>query len=380
MLLRLLVVSLCVACTLTAHVRSAREILEERREASRQLAELNREELLAARQWQDLVARKRELARDQGAKRLISRGLSMEERELESYLKREEQQLAMERRQIAGEKCIQGDVIFILDSSGSIKIENWKFVLNFVNEAIKRMDVSPRATRVGLVTFGNRAHIIFNLNNFTTSDEMYPIVSAARFLDENTNTSGGLYAARSIMFTEENGDRPKAPNMAIVITDGESTYDHNKTIPYAQEAKNEGILMISIGVGDKVSKDELEGIASVGGDGKPLVFQVGSYDMLIQIQDTLARVACDPIATIAPSTVEPPSTEAATTQAAPTPAKDIPVCETISPDIVKNCTAVTCKNKCQYGFAQDVDFCPTCGCLPKPFTKADCEATNTGGL
>jgi collagen type VI alpha len=345
-MLRLLVASLCVAQALLAAQASPQERLEERRLEARQLAEMNREELRAAKQWHDLVARKRELARDQHSERLQRRGLSPGERELEEYLGLEGEEILLERRQ-SGENCIQGDVIFILDSSGSIKVDNWKLVLNFVNEAINRMGVGPRATNVGLLTYGNRAHIIFQLNNFTNAAEMFPVVSAARFLDENTNTSGGLYVAKNVMFTEENGDRPKAPNMAIVITDGESTYDHDKTIPYAQEAKNAGILLISIGVGDKVSKDELDGIASVGGDGKPLVFQVGSYDMLIQIQDTLARVACDPIATQAPA------------------------CNTPAP-VVKDCLEVTCKNKCQYGFEQDENSCFTCGCKGKPFTKADC--------
>jgi len=63
------------------------------------------------------------------------------------------------------------------------------------------------------------------------------------FLDANTNTSGGLYVMMTQLFNVANGDRPSVPNIAIVITDGLSTYDHNLTIPYAQEAKRRGITI-----------------------------------------------------------------------------------------------------------------------------------------
>jgi len=67
-----------------------------------------------------------------------------------------------------------------------------------------------------------------------------------RFLDANTNTSGGLYVMMTQMFNVANGDRPDVPNTAIVITDGRSTYDSNLTIPYANEAKARGIRIIGL--------------------------------------------------------------------------------------------------------------------------------------
>jgi len=67
-----------------------------------------------------------------------------------------------------------------------------------------------------------------------------------RFLDANTNTSGGLYVMMTQMFNVANGDRPDVPDTAIVITDGRSTYDSNLTIPYANEAKARGIRIIGL--------------------------------------------------------------------------------------------------------------------------------------
>jgi len=52
-------------------------------------------------------------------------------------------------------------------------------------------------------------------------------------------------------------------------------------------------MIISIGVGNLVSPDELNGMASLDKSGNPLVYQVGSYAMLTTVQDQLSQVACE---------------------------------------------------------------------------------------
>lgn len=312
----LLLLALCVSCALGVNFQARRrlEALEH-----------------------DLESRliQREIARDQRSNGEEADMYEREAREVNEY------RHLQRRETLQDQGCIQGDIIFVVDSSGSIGITNWDYVLKFMAEVIDKMGVGPTATHAGVVTYGNRAHIIFHLNNYTNANDMKAAIAKTPFLDENTNTSGGIYTANKIMFTAEHGDRPLAPNLMLVITDGVSTYDNDKTIPYAQEAKANNIKVVSLGVGDKISKEELEGMASIGINGKPLVYQVGSYDMLANIQETLARVACgiaDPIDTK-------------------------PDCDTV-PDVV--CVGMPCKTKCKFGFAQDKNLCQTCNCLPEP--------------
>jgi len=314
----LLVLSLCVACCLASNFHEKRRLEHLKRELQLRMIE-------------------REMARDQG--------LSLDETydELEArYLGLQPLQgeHVVERRQ-AIDNCRQGDIIFVVDSSGSIGVQNWHHVLDFINEIIDKMGVGQYTTHVGVVTYGNRAHIIFNLNNYTDPNQMKTAVSAAKFLDENTNTSGGIATALKEMFTAANGDRPNAPNMMIIITDGVSTYDNASTIPNANAAKGQGITVISIGVGNLTSQAELEGMASAGADGKPIVFQVGSYEALDLVNTKLAFVACGK---------EPPANVNVTCEE--------PVKEVICPD-------TTCKNKCKFGFAPNPDGCLTCQCLPE---------------
>lgn len=189
--------------------------------------------------------------------------------------------------------CSQADIVFVLDSSGSIGIEHWGSVLSFFKYVVEQIPVGFYNTRFGSVTFGNEATIDFQLNTYNTSEEILRAIDRIRYKDENTNTSGALWKMRSIMFTTQNGDRKNAPNIAIVITDGKSTYDHNLTLPYANEAKRAGITIVVIGVGDLIEQEELDGMASLNVNGTPIVYQVDNYDALSTIQKEISSVACD---------------------------------------------------------------------------------------
>lgn len=58
------------------------------------------------------------------------------------------------------------------------------------------------------------------------------------FSTENTNTSGGLRVVREQVFSEGSGDRVKnARNVVLVITDGQSTLDRQKTLTEAELLK-----------------------------------------------------------------------------------------------------------------------------------------------
>lgn len=189
--------------------------------------------------------------------------------------------------------CNQTDIVFVLDSSGSIGFGHWGQVLEFFKFVVSNVPVGFYATRFGSVTYGNEATVDFYLNTYNTSKDIMAAIDRIPYKDENTNTSGGLWKMKAELFTKQNGDRSSAPNIAIIVTDGKSTYDANLTIPYANEAKRSGIMNVVIGVGDKTDRDELEAMASLNSTGSPIVYEVDNYDALYTIQSEIAAVACD---------------------------------------------------------------------------------------
>ena len=76
---------------------------------------------------------------------------------------------------------------------------------------------------------------------FVSKDAINAKIDALPYLDGNTNTSGGLYYMNTEIFKTSNGDRPNVDNIAIVITDGQSTWDTHLTGPYAKEARDNGV-------------------------------------------------------------------------------------------------------------------------------------------
>ena len=58
-----------------------------------------------------------------------------------------------------------------------------------------------------------------------------------------TNTQAALRIMHTEQFSVFRGDRPNIPNIAILLTDGESTIEQQNTIPEAAEAREKSITI-----------------------------------------------------------------------------------------------------------------------------------------
>lgn len=159
------------------------------------------------------------------------------------------------------------DIGFIIDGSGSIRdanppdgsFDNWRLLLQFVANVIDRL---PRiGARVGAVLFSDKGELLFGLNKYHLTASKEAILKTA-YPGSNTNTSGGLWVAQNQLFTVNQGDRPNVPNVAIIITDGKSTFDSQKTIPSAEALRQDGVQVISVGITSSVDANELKAMSS----------------------------------------------------------------------------------------------------------------------
>ena len=97
------------------------------------------------------------------------------------------------------------DIIFVLDSSGSIGLDNWVKVLNFTKSIAGGFVIGPDEVQIGVAFYGNRARVAFNLNEYDNIGDVNQAIDNINWLDQNTNTSGGIWLMNEVMFTEENG-------------------------------------------------------------------------------------------------------------------------------------------------------------------------------
>lgn len=125
----------------------------------------------------------------------------------------------------------KADLVFILDSSGSIndtkssfgKYNNWELALQSLVKIAEEVTVGLDAWRFGLVIFSQKARHIFFLNDTRNSADVVHKILSTHYLGSDTNTASALKLVREGQFRPERGDRPDVPNVVIIVTDGNST-------------------------------------------------------------------------------------------------------------------------------------------------------------
>ena len=162
------------------------------------------------------------------------------------------------------------DIAFVIDQSGSITdknppngaYDNWELVKDFVIRVVNYFNIGYDETRVAAVTFGNHGLIRFYLSNYTSKLDIENAIRPIEAGNGQTNTWEGLRKMRIDIFNTDNGDRLLVPNVAIVITDGQSNINDWLTADEAERAQYKGIRMFAVGITNDVNEQELKDISS----------------------------------------------------------------------------------------------------------------------
>ena len=64
------------------------------------------------------------------------------------------------------------DLAFVLHSAGTVYPERWRYITQFVVDAIKRLDVGTNRTRVAVITWSDTAEVAFTLDQFTSRQDV----------------------------------------------------------------------------------------------------------------------------------------------------------------------------------------------------------------
>ncbi len=84
------------------------------------------------------------------------------------------------------------DLVFLLDTSGSIYPDDFARVLNFVSGLASRLKMDEGQARVGVAIFGTAPRLIFNLNTYNSVSEVVNAISAIQYSGGITNTAAAL--------------------------------------------------------------------------------------------------------------------------------------------------------------------------------------------
>lgn len=110
------------------------------------------------------------------------------------------------------------DVVFVIDSSGSIDYDEYNIMKDFMTDLVKKADVGKNQVRFGALKYADDPEVLFYLDTLGTKWEVISVLQNDQPMGGNTYTAEAL-AFSDHMFTEARGSRLQrgVPQVLIVI-------------------------------------------------------------------------------------------------------------------------------------------------------------------
>nr|XP_042137484.1 collagen alpha-6(VI) chain isoform X1 [Peromyscus maniculatus bairdii] len=196
------------------------------------------------------------------------------------------------RNQVVQEICaeeacrdMKADIMFLVDSSGSIGPENFSKMKMFMKNLVSKSQIGPDRVQIGVVQFSHENKEEFQLNTFKSQSDISDAIDRMTLIGETTLTGSALTFV-SQYFSPDKGARPNVRKFLILITDGEA---QDIVRDPAVALRRDGVIIYSVGVfGSNVT--QLEEISGK----REMVFYVENFDILQHIEDALVLGICSP--------------------------------------------------------------------------------------
>ncbi len=139
------------------------------------------------------------------------------------------------------------DVVFVLDSSGSIQHENFHYLLEFTSEIIRGLNIGSDYTRASVVTFSNNAQVEIFLDDYNNKYDIMHAIQMIRYQGFSTYTEAAFHMIEGQVFKTERGDRQDVINYIVLITDGEPV-NRQETFEAALGSRMQGNNIMVVGI------------------------------------------------------------------------------------------------------------------------------------
>ncbi|XP_056293075.1 von Willebrand factor A domain-containing protein 1-like [Pseudoliparis swirei] len=137
--------------------------------------------------------------------------------------------------------CCEGDILLLLDSSGSVSNYELFRLLLFATELLRPFSLGQGHVRVGLLQVGTNPHLEFGLDVHSNQESLQKALQSVRHLQGDTNTVAALRVAqRRLTETDE-----KVPKILLWLTDGVQPGDVDKPM---SELKAQGVSVLAVSI------------------------------------------------------------------------------------------------------------------------------------
>ncbi|KAM8868890.1 LOW QUALITY PROTEIN: collagen alpha-6(VI) chain-like [Spinachia spinachia] len=181
-------------------------------------------------------------------------------------------------------KDTPGDLLFLIDSSGSIYPQDYDKMKDFMKSVINKSVIGKNKLHVGVMQFSTIQQLAFPLNQYYSKQEMSKAIHGMQQVGGATLT-GEAITEVSHYFDAIQGGRPDMQQRLVVNTDGEA---QDQVRGPAEALRAKGVLIYATGVVDANTTQLMELSGS-----PDRTYTERDFDALKDLESQLALELCD---------------------------------------------------------------------------------------
>merc|ERR1712136_512297 len=185
------------------------------------------------------------------------------------------------------------DISIVLDSSSSVRANNWPKMINLVTNVLDEFTIGPNAAQVSVFRYNREidtdSQILFGQYNDSTS--LYTQINKIPYNGAGTYTGQALNYVHDVVLSPANGNRPDVPDLVLIMTDGVSQDDIEG--PAVQLHDNNAVVFV-VAIGNRISQPRVMSqlMSIVGGQEQRLLSAQQWDDLDDQFVSLLSDSIC----------------------------------------------------------------------------------------
>ena len=189
-------------------------------------------------------------------------------------------------------------MIFLIDASDSTNQNDFDVSIDFIRDIVRKLDISVDNTRVGLSSISDVGTTVVKLSDY--SDKGYllnAIDQDPSYSGSSSDLGAALRNVRVEGFTEENGARPRIPDILVMVASDQLTMEGGSVAQEVAQLKESGVIILMALYGSSRSEDETKRITAgiVSFPQTETLFTADRVDYLVTVEDSLSVKLCTEI-------------------------------------------------------------------------------------
>uniref|UniRef100_A0A4W4HD71 von Willebrand factor A domain-containing protein 1 n=1 Tax=Electrophorus electricus TaxID=8005 RepID=A0A4W4HD71_ELEEL len=140
--------------------------------------------------------------------------------------------------------CCQGDILILLDSSGSVSSYEYSFLRHFLVDLLHPFLLGRGRVRVGLVQVHTEPQVEFDFDTCITQHALQEALLRTQQLHGDTNTEGALLLAQRLLMKPLGHEAP--PRVLLWLTDGVKPGNVDRPMAALHQ---EGVSVLAVSTG-----------------------------------------------------------------------------------------------------------------------------------